>query len=195
MNACCHDNFEWHDTTTICPACGLDQTTWQRIATARTDTLINYLNGDTMTLPIQLIDSPNTRPIAPTRVHAHDAGIDLYAAETRWIFDDSVTAVRLGVRVAIPEGHVGLLTLRSSLGAEGLIVPNAPGIIDAGFRGELRILLTCVGGTDEYRVESGDRIAQLTILPIATPAVEVVAELPPSGDGRGVGGFGSTGRA
>ena len=180
--ACCHDNFEWYSDDIFCPSCHIAHHTWKCLAEARTDALIDHLTGAPMTLPIQLVDGGT----APTRAHTHDAGLDCYAAADRWIFDDAVTGIPLGVSVAIPTGHVGLLTLRSSLGAEGLVVPNAPRI-DAGFRGELRILLTCVGGTESYHVKAGDRVAQLVILPCVTPAVEVVDTLPPSTDGRGAG--------
>ena len=187
---CCHDNFEWHDPDTlVCPACGLDHHVWQCIATTRTNTLINHLTGDTMTLPVQILDGGRT----PTRAHQHDAGIDLYSTVNRMIDWGTITTIPLGVRVAIPEGHVGLLTIRSSLGREGLVIPNAPGVVDSGYRGELMMQVTMVKD-DGYAIRRGDRIGQLVILPIVTPAVEIVDQLPPSADGRGAGGFGSSGR-
>ena len=190
MNACCHDNFEWYSARPICPACGLDQTTWIRLATARTDTLINHLTGDTMTLPIKLLDGGK----APTRAHADDAGLDCYATVTRWIEPDSMpVTIPLGFATAIPRGHMGILTLRSSLGAEGLSIPHAFGVIDAGYRGEVMAKLI-ITRDDGYRIERGDRVCQLSIVPILTPDVEIVDQLPPSGDGRGAGGFGSSGR-
>ena len=208
--ACCHDNFQWYDLAPKCPSCQITHNTWRRLAERRTDTLIDYLNGNIMSnsaialppdaftielapLPTKLVDAPKSRPIPPTRAHVHDAGLDLYASVTRYIEHGTITAIPLGVAVAIPPGYVGLLTLRSSLGREGLVIPNAPGIIDAGYRGELLAQLTMIAD-DSYRIEAGDRIAQMTIVSCITPAVELVDILPESSDGRGDGGFGSSGR-
>ncbi|WP_336818969.1 dUTP diphosphatase [Gordonia sp. MMO-8] len=149
----------------------------------------------TSTLPVKLIDPPVDLPrrYEPTRAHTHDAGLDLYAARTRYIEKGEITGIPLGVAVAIPEGHVGLLMLRSSLGRKGIAMANATGVIDAGYRGELIAQVTA-WHDDVPRIEAGERIAQLLVVPIVTPAVEVVDVLPESGDGRGTAGFGSTGR-
>lgn len=202
LEACCHDNFEWYGAAG-CQSCGIARKTWERLAIARTDTLINYLNGDSMTtrtaidtligtpsLPVTVLDGGR----APIRAHAGDAGLDLYAATSRMIEFGTVTSVPLGVAVAIPPGHVGLLTLRSSLGQEGLVIPNAPGVIDAGYRGEISATLT-MAKDDGYKIIAGERICQLVIVPCITPQVEIVDQLPEASDGRGTGGFGSTGRA
>lgn len=146
-------------------------------------------------LPVKLVDPPLDMPhrYLPIRAHALDAGIDLHAARTRYIERGEITGIPLGVAVAIPEGHVGLLTLRSSLGRKGVAMANGVGVIDSGYRGELIALVTA-WDDDPPRIEAGDRIAQLLVVPIATPAVEIVDILPASADGRGTDGFGSTGR-
>ena len=100
--------------------------------------------------------------------------------------------VPTGLAVAIPEGHVGLVAPRSGLAARhGLGVVNAPGVIDAGYRGEVMVILVN-HGTDPVTLERGDRIAQLIVVPFVTPVFEDVDELPESV--RGEEGFGSTGR-
>ncbi|WP_336819820.1 dUTP diphosphatase [Gordonia sp. MMO-8] len=146
-------------------------------------------------LSVKLIDPPVDMPhrYAPTRAHGLDAGIDLYAARTRYIELGEITGIPLGVAVAIPEGHVGLLMLRSSLGRKGVAMANGVGVIDSGYRGELIAQVT--GWHDDPpRIEAGDRIAQLLVVPIALPVVEIVDVLPWSSDGRGTNGLGSTGR-
>ena len=101
--------------------------------------------------------------------------------------------VPTGLAVAVPHGHAGLVVPRSGLARRhGVTVANAPGLIDAGYRGELMVLLVNLG-RETHRIEAGDRIAQLVVAPVALPAPHEVSELPPS-DGRGAGGFGSTGR-
>lgn len=96
-----------------------------------------------------------------------------------------------GIHVAIPEGHVGLVCPRSGLALRhGITVLNAPGIIDSDFRGEIGVLLVNLG-TAPFHAESGMRVAQLVLTPVAIAEVEVVSELPQTARGRG--GFGSTG--
>lgn len=141
------------------------------------------------TIPIQV---DHGAPV-PSRAHAHDAGIDLCAAKQVWIEPGEVTMVPTGVRVAIPDKHVGLIALRSSLAAgRALALANGVGVIDSGYRGEIGILLATWEPSPEP-IKAGERIAQLLIVPIVTPAVELVDELPATTDGR-VGGFGSTGK-
>ncbi|PZU37042.1 MAG: dUTP diphosphatase [Microbacterium sp.] len=135
-----------------------------------------------MTLPFQ--GTP------PTRAHADDAGLDLTAAETLVIPSGQRRTVRLGTAVSIPTGHVGLLCPRSGLAARhGITTLTVPGIIDAGYRGELKIVLY---NTDPapYQVRAGDRIAQLVIVPFTHLAP--VAQ-PLTTTDRGAAGFGSTG--
>ena len=140
------------------------------------------------TLPVRL-----TRPGAdlPTRAHPTDAGLDLYAAETIQIAPRVVTLVPTGIATAIPTGHVGLLIARSSLAVKkAMTLANGVGVIDADYRGEIKVPIVTTDGCHNL-IQAGTRIAQLLILPIALPTIEVVAELPNTG--RGVGAFGSTG--
>lgn len=140
------------------------------------------------TLPVRL-----TRPDAdlPTRAHPTDAGLDLCAAETVRIIPNHVTLVPTGIAVAIPTGHVGLLIARSSLATKKtMTLANGVGVIDADYRGEIKVPIVSLDGCHNL-IQAGQKIAQLIILPIALPAVEVVDELPSTE--RGVGGFGSSG--
>ena len=140
------------------------------------------------TLPVRF-----THPHAelPTRAHPTDAGLDLAASETTHIAPGVVTLVPTGIAVAIPEGHVGLLIARSSLAVKkAMTLANGIGVIDAGFRDEIKVPVIPLDGCHNL-IQAGQKIAQLIILPIALPTVEVVSELPDSE--RGHGGFGSTG--
>ena len=139
------------------------------------------------TLPARL-----THPHAelPTRAHPTDAGLDLAACETTHIAPRVVTLVPTGITVAIPEGHVGILAARSSLAAKkSMTLANGIGVIDSDYRGEIKIPIIPLDGCHNL-IQAGQKIAQLIILPIALPTVEVVSELPESA--RGLGGFGST---
>jgi dUTP pyrophosphatase len=123
--------------------------------------------------------------ILPTRAYEHDAGLDLAACER----------VELGpgerVLVAIPEGHAGFVQPRSGLAARhGITVLNTPGLVDAGYRGELKVVLLNTDRSERFVVEPGMRIAQLVIAPVSTPALVEVDELPDSE--RGEKGFGSS---
>lgn len=142
-------------------------------------------------LPVKFLDS---RAWVPTRAHARDAGLDLYAIERAEILPGQDHTLRTGIAVAIPEGHFGLVALRSSVAKRGLSLQNGLGVIDAGYRGEILIAASCrrpkLGGIVE--VEEGDRIAQLLVLPILETKVSIVNDLPDSE--RGEGGFGSSGR-
>lgn len=152
----------------------------------------------------------------PTRAHDHDAGLDLRAAADIIIPSGARALVPAGIGVAIPAGHVGMVCPRSGLAAKhGVTVLNAPGIIDAGYRSDVgdecrntpgsanRIMdagyrggvgvVLVNHGRAAARINRGDRIAQLVIVPVALPQVVHVDELPPADDGRGTGGFGSTG--
>jgi dUTP pyrophosphatase len=129
----------------------------------------------------------------PTRAHEGDAGLDLYACEAAHIGPGERWSVGTGVAVEIPEGHAGLVLPRSGLAKKhGIALVNAPGLIDAGYRGELRVLLLNTDPAETFKVEPGDRIAQLVIVPIALAEpveTETLAET-----ARGDGGFGSSGR-
>jgi len=141
-------------------------------------------------LPIAKLDD---EAILPSRAHPGDAGLDLYACEAAHIGPGERWSVGTGVAVEIPEGHAGLVLPRSGLAKRhGIALVNAPGLIDAGYRGEIRVLLLNTDPAEIFRVEPGDRIAQLVIAPIATAEpveVEALAE-----SARGDGGFGSSGR-
>ena len=129
----------------------------------------------------------------PVRAHAGDAGLDLAACEAADLPPGARVAVPTGWAVAIPQGMAGLVVPRSGNALRhGLTVANAPGLIDSGYRGELKVILVNLGD-QPVRVEEGDRIAQLVVTPVATGSAVQVDDLPGS-DGRGQGGFGSTGR-
>jgi dUTP pyrophosphatase len=129
----------------------------------------------------------------PARAHEGDAGLDLYACEAAHIGPGERWGVGTGVAVEIPEGHAGLVLPRSGLAVKhGIALVNAPGLIDAGYRGEIRVLLLNTDPAEIFRVEPGDRIAQLVIAPIALAEPVEVEALADSA--RGDGGFGSSGR-
>lgn len=130
---------------------------------------------------------------APVRAREEDAGYDLFAAEAATLEPGERGSVGTGIAVAIPAGHAGLVLPRSGLAARhGIALVNAPGLIDAGYRGEIRILLLNTDRQAGFEVRPGDRIAQLVIARVESPGFVEAAELPDSS--RGAGGFGSTGR-
>lgn len=132
------------------------------------------------------------RATLPTRAYAHDAGLDLHALEPVTLAPGARASVRTGVAVEIPQGWAGLVLPRSGLAARhGIALVNAPGLIDAGYRGELRVLLLNTDRQAGCSITAGDRIAQLVLIAVATPAVVEVDEL--SESERGGGGFGSSG--
>jgi dUTP pyrophosphatase len=131
--------------------------------------------------------------VLPTRAHEGDAGLDLYACEEAHIGPGERWGVGTGVAVEIPAGHAGLVLPRSGLARDhGISLVNAPGLIDAGYRGELRVLLLNNDPADIFRISPGDRIAQLVLVPIAIAAPVEAPGLAESA--RGEGGFGSSGR-
>jgi dUTP pyrophosphatase len=129
----------------------------------------------------------------PSRAHEGDAGLDLYACEAAHLGPGERWSVGTGIAVEIPDGHAGLVLPRSGLAREhGISLVNSPCLIDSGYRGEVRVLLLNTDPAEVFRVEPGDRIAQLLIVPIALAApveAEALAE-----SARGEGGFGSSGR-
>jgi dUTP pyrophosphatase len=132
------------------------------------------------------------RAALPSRAHEHDAGFDLYALEPRRLAPGGRGSVRTGIAVEIPSGQAGLVLPRSGLAERhGIALVNAPGLIDSGYRGELRVLLLNTDPVEPFEVAEGDRIAQLVVVRIESPALEEVDEL--SRSERGAGGFGSTG--
>ena len=128
----------------------------------------------------------------PTRANEGDAGLDLYAAESARIAPGGRVSVGTGLAVAIPGGLAGLVLPRSGNALkQGITLANSPGLIDSGYRGEVRILLLNTDRTSEVRIAAGDRIAQLVLVPIATASPLEAGELDDTV--RGSGGFGSSG--
>ena len=128
----------------------------------------------------------------PARAYDGDAGLDLSACERVVIGPGERAAVGTGLAVAVPEGHAGLVLPRSGLAAKhGISIVNAPGLVDAGYRGEVKVLLLNTDQAESFTVEPGMRVAQLVV--VSLPGVRLVEfdELPTSD--RGAGGFGSSG--
>ena len=132
--------------------------------------------------------------VVPKFAHPGDAGYDLVSVEECTLRAAGGRAlVGTGLSIAIPEGHGGLVLPRSGLAAKyGVTCVNSPGLIDAGYRGELRVALVNLDPTNDYDIHCGDRIAQLVIVAVPTTHFEVADDLPAAT--RGHGGFGSTGR-
>ena len=129
---------------------------------------------------------------APERSHEHDAGWDLRASEAAAIGPGERASVGTGIAVAIPEGCAGLVLPRSGLAARhGIALTNAPGLIDAGYRGEVRILLLNTDRSEPFEITVGDRIAQLVIVDL--PEVEFAETAELTETTRGAAGFGSSG--
>jgi dUTP pyrophosphatase len=130
----------------------------------------------------------------PVYAHPGDAGADLIAAESVELAPGERKLVGTGTAVALPDGYVGLVVPRSGLATKhGLTIVNTPGILDAGYRGEIKIILLNTDRSEPYTVTAGDRIAQLVIMPVTRARFIPVERLP--GSQRGDGGFGSTGYA
>lgn len=129
----------------------------------------------------------------PAYAHPGDAGADLCAAEDVVLPPGGRATVGTGLAVAVPAGHAAFVHPRSGLAARhGITVVNAPGTVDAGYRGEVRVVLLNTDRREPFTVRRGDRIAQLVVQPVTTVRFVDVEELPPTP--RGEGGFGSTGR-
>ena len=142
-----------------------------------------------MKLRVRRLD-PGAR--LPGRAHDDDAGYDLHALEAATLAPGARAPVRTGIAIELPAGHAGLVLPRSGLAARhGIALVNAPGLIDAGYRGELKVLLLNTDREAPFAIAAGDRIAQLVIVAVATPEAVEVDELPATA--RGDGGFGSSG--
>lgn len=129
----------------------------------------------------------------PAGAHDGDAGYDLCAAEGALLEPGARAGVGTGIALEIPAGYAGLVLPRSGLAARhGIALVNAPGLIDSGYRGELRVLLLNTDRERAFEVAPGDRIAQLVLVRAEAVEVEEAVEL--AGSARGDGGFGSTGR-
>ncbi|MCD2189874.1 dUTP diphosphatase [Actinomycetospora soli] len=128
----------------------------------------------------------------PERAHPDDAGLDLRTTVDVRIDPGERVLVGTGVAIALPPGHVGLVCARSGLAARhGIGLVNAPGVVDAGYRGEIRVCLVNHDRHAPVELHRGDRVAQLLVQRVELPTVRVVDALP--GSTRGAGGFGSTG--
>lgn len=137
-------------------------------------------------LPVRRLDPA---AVLPTRAHPDDAGLDLYGLEDATVAPGEGRVLRTGAAVAVPPGHVGLVCDRSSMAKRGL--KTAGGVIDAGYRGEVGVVVWNLS-REAQSVKKGERIAQMLVIPIATPAPIDSADL--GATARGEGGFGSTGR-
>jgi dUTP diphosphatase len=129
--------------------------------------------------------------VVPERAYSGDAGLDLAACDRVELPPGERVMVGTGLAVAIPEGYAGYVQPRSGLAARhGLTIVNSPGLVDSGYRGELRVILLNTDRAETFVVEPGMRIAQLVIVPVPDVETVVVEELPESE--RGVRGFGSS---
>ena len=141
-------------------------------------------------LPIQRLRED---AVLPERAYAGDAGLDLAACERHELGPGERSTVGTGLAVAIPDGYAGFVQPRSGLAARhGITIVNAPGLVDSGYRGELRVVLLNTDAREPFVVEPGMRIAQLVVLPVPELELTEVDELPESE--RGVRGFGSSSR-
>lgn len=138
------------------------------------------------------MDIPIIASQPPSYAHPGDAGADLVSAETLRLEPGQRALVGTGVRIALPEGYAAFVVPRSGLAAKhGITIVNAPGTVDAGYRGEIKVALLNTDAESAYDIARGDRIAQLIIMPVQQARFIPVDELPDSS--RGDGGFGSTG--
>jgi dUTP pyrophosphatase len=145
---------------------------------------------DTVEVLIHRIDAE--LPL-PSYAHPGDAGADLHAAEDVELLPGERVTVGTGVMIALPDGYAAFVHPRSGLATKhGVTLVNAPGTVDAGYRGEIRVTLLNTDIKDAVRLHRGDRIAQLVIQKVERAVFYEVDRLP--GSARGAGGFGSTGR-
>ena len=142
-----------------------------------------------MKLPILRLDKE--LPL-PAYAHPGDAALDLYAADGVSLSPGDREAVPTGIAVAIPKGYAGFVQARSGRALkQGLALVNAPGLIDSGYRGEIKVIVINLARSHSIRIERGEKIAQLVIQKVTPIELKEVDELP--GSERGEGGFGSTG--
>ena len=129
--------------------------------------------------------------VVPSRAYDGDAGLDLASCEHVVLEPGQRATVGTGLAVAVPDGYAGFVQPRSGLAARhGITIVNAPGLVDAGYRGEVRVVLLNTDASEPFVVEPGMRIAQLVVVPVASAEPVEVEELPESE--RGVRGFGSS---
>jgi dUTP pyrophosphatase len=142
-----------------------------------------------------VIDVPIRRlhddAVLPVPAYEGDAGLDLSSCERVELGPGERATVGTGLAVAIPEGYAGFVQPRSGLASRhGITIVNAPGLVDSGYRGELRVVLLNTDRSEPFVIEPGMRIAQLVVMPVTAPELVEVDELPASD--RGVRGFGSS---
>jgi dUTP pyrophosphatase len=139
------------------------------------------------------IERVSEAAVLPTRAHAGDAGLDLYALESFSLAPQEGRVCRTGIAVALQPGTVGMICDRSSMAKRGVKI--AGGIVDAGYRGEIHVVLWNLSQA-QVEVQAGDRVAQMLVVPIQTPAPRAVPSLTEVGGptSRGANGFGSSGR-
>ncbi|MBN9177191.1 MAG: dUTP diphosphatase [Microbacterium sp.] len=141
---------------------------------------------------IESVDVPIIAAQVPVYAHPGDAGADLVSAEALRLGPGERALVATGVRIALPDGYAAFVVPRSGLAAKhGITIVNAPGTVDAGYRGEIKVSLLNTDATEPYDIAVGDRIAQVIVMPVPRVRFLPVDELPDSA--RGEGGFGSTG--
>ncbi len=142
-----------------------------------------------MNLRVRRLDD---RAVLPARAHPGDAGLDLHALRETTLAPGERAAIPTGIAVEIPAGHAGLVLPRSGLALRhGIALVNAPGLIDSGYRGELRVLLLNTDRRAPFQIAPGDRIAQLVVIRAEIVSILEAQEL--SVSARGAGGFGSSG--
>ncbi|MDR6866158.1 dUTP pyrophosphatase [Microbacterium resistens] len=138
------------------------------------------------------VDVPIIAPEIPVYAHAGDAGADLVSTEAVTLLPGERALVGTGVRIALPDGFAAFVVPRSGLAAKhGITVVNAPGTVDAGYRGEIKVCLLNTDAREPYEIAPGDRIAQMILMPVTRARFLAVESLDDSD--RGAGGFGSTG--
>lgn len=125
----------------------------------------------------------------PVRAHAHDAGLDLFSLEDAELPPHEPVKIRTGIAMALPEGHVGLICDRSSMGSKG--IRTLGGVVDAGYRGEVQVVLINLTNKP-FSVKKWDKLAQMLVLPVNFCSVKESEYL--DNTSRGEGGFGSTGK-
>lgn len=140
------------------------------------------------------IDTTSRTARPPIRATTSAAGLDLSLPADITLRNRTVTVVELPYKVAISDGHVGLLVLRSSLGARGITIPNSVGVIDSDYRGNLKLPLSLLHDSGPLLLRAGERVAQLVIIPAVFPT-PIEADINAAETTRGAGGLGSTGTA
>ena len=141
---------------------------------------------------IESVDVLTTALEPPRYAHHDDAGADLCSTDAITLNPGERATVGTGVAIALPDGYAAFVVPRSGLAARhGITIVNAPGTVDAGYRGEIRVTLLNTDADAAYTIAPGDRIAQLVVMPVTRASFISVDELPESG--RGANGFGSTG--